>query len=195
MSESPCNERRLEILGASCTGQPREMVNLFLAPMKRLSTSEWFEKALDRLRQRYGVSGRLTTEPQLIDIRHGSKVAFNVSSLKSFNKDLNNLEVFAYAHDEVGKLSGQLLLDVARRLPGVLKRRYLDYLAQMKLNLNRPGFDQGWKPGYLALGCQFQFWCVETQMSGFSFGLVSRLLKNRFQFRFQFCLCTASVSV
>ena len=31
-------------------------------------------------------------------------------------------------------------------------------------------------------------------MSGFGFGLVSRLLKNRFQFRFQFCLRTASVS-
>ena len=53
---------------------------------------------------------------------------------------------------------------------------------------------QGWKPGYLALGCQFQFRCVETQMSGFSFGLVSRLSKNRFQFRFQFCLRAASVS-
>ena len=45
---------------------------------------------------------------------------------------------------------------------------------------------QRWKPGYLALGCR----CVETQMSGFSFGLVSRLLKNRFQF----CLRVASVS-
>ena len=54
--------------------------------------------------------------------------------------------------------------------------------------------NQGWKPGYLALGCQFQFRCVETQMSGFSFGLVSRLLKNRLQFRFQFCLRAASVS-
>ena len=31
-------------------------------------------------------------------------------------------------------------------------------------------------------------------MLGFSFGLVSRLLKNRFQFRFQFCLRAASVS-
>ena len=31
-------------------------------------------------------------------------------------------------------------------------------------------------------------------MPGFSFGLVSRLLKNRFQFRFQFCLRAASVS-
>ena len=38
----------------------------------------------------------------------------------------------------------------------------------------------------LALGCQFQFRCVETQMSGLSFGLVLRLLKNRSQFRFQF---------
>ena len=31
-------------------------------------------------------------------------------------------------------------------------------------------------------------------MSGFSLGLVLRPLKNRFQLRFQFCLCTASVS-
>ena len=31
-------------------------------------------------------------------------------------------------------------------------------------------------------------------MAGFSFGLVSRQLKKRFQFRFQFCLHTASVS-
>ena len=50
--------------------------------------------------------------------------------------------------------------------------------------------NQGWKPGYLALG--FQFRCVETQMAGFSFGLVLPLLKNRFQF--QFCLRTTSVS-
>ena len=53
----------------------------------------------------------------------------------------------------------------------------------------KPGYlALGWKPGYLALGCQFR--CVETQMSGLSFGLVSRLLKNRFQF----CLRAASVS-
>ena len=31
-------------------------------------------------------------------------------------------------------------------------------------------------------------------MSGLSFGLVSQQLKNRFQFRFQFCLRTALVS-
>ena len=53
---------------------------------------------------------------------------------------------------------------------------------------------QGWKPGYLALECQSQFRCVKTQMSGFSFGLVTRLLKNMFQFRFKFCLHTTSVS-
>ena len=54
------------------------------------------------------------------------------------------------------------------------------------------GCIQGWKSGYLVL--QFQFRCVETQMSGFSFGLVLWLSKNRFQFRFQFGLGTASVS-
>ena len=141
MAESPYDERRLEVLRASCVGQPREMVNLFLAPMKNMSTSQRIEKALDRLRQRYGVSGGLTSEPKIMDVRYGPKVIFNVASLKAFNEDLNTLEIFAYAHDEVGKLSGQLLLDTANRLPGVLKRRYLDYLAKMGLNLNQPGFD------------------------------------------------------
>ena len=46
--------------------------------------------------------------------------------------------------------------------------------------------NQGWKPGYSALGCQFQFWCVETQMSGFSFDLVSQQLKIGFSFGFSF---------
>ena len=127
MAESPCDERKLEILRASCLGQPRKMVNLFIAPMRCLSTPQRIEKALDRLRQRYGVSGGLTSEPQIISIRHGPMVVFTSASLKSLNEDLNTLEVFAYAHDEAEKLSGQLLLDVANRLPGVLKRRYLDY--------------------------------------------------------------------
>ena len=51
------------------------------------------------------------------------------------------MEVFAYAHNEIEKLSGQLLLDVANRLPGVLKPRYLDYLNHLGLDFNKPGFD------------------------------------------------------
>ena len=78
--------------------------------MRCLSTPQRIETALDRLRQRYGVSGGLTSEPQIISIRHGPKVVFTSASLKSFNEDLNTLKVFAYAHDEAEKLSGQLLL-------------------------------------------------------------------------------------
>ena len=141
MAESPCQERRLEILRASCSGQPRETVNLILAPMKSVSTSERIQTALDRLRQLYGVSGGLITEPQVVEIRNGAKVTYNVSSLKAYNKHVNTSEVFAYAHDEFGKLSRQSLLDVANRLPGVLKTRYLNYLSQHGLDLNCPGFD------------------------------------------------------
>ena len=133
MSKSPCDERRLEVFRASCIGQPREMVNLFIAPMRCMSTAQQIEKALDRLRQRFGVSGGLTTEPQIIDIRLGPRVVFSTASLKSYNEDLNTLEVFAYAHDEVEKLSLQLLMDVVNCLPGVLKRRYLDYLKNRAL--------------------------------------------------------------
>ena len=86
--------------------------------------------------RRYGVLGGLITEPKIVRIHIGSEVVHTVASLKSFNEDLNTLKVFAYAHDEIEKLSGQLLLDVANRLPGVLKRRYLDYLKQVGLDLN-----------------------------------------------------------
>ena len=141
MEESPIEERRLEVLRASCVGQPREMVNLFCAPMKNMSTAQRIDKALDRLRQRYGISGGFSSEPKVRAVRHGPKVSFNATSLKSFNEDLNTLEVFAYAHDEVEKLSGQLLLDTASRLPNILKRRYLDYLDKMQLNLSQPGFE------------------------------------------------------
>ena len=141
MDESPYHEHILEVLRASCVGQPREMVNSFCAPMKNMSTAQRIEKALDRLRQRYGVSGGLTSEPKIIAIRHAAKIAFNSTSLKSFNHDLNTLEVYAYAHDEYHKLSGQLLIDTTNRLPNTLKRRYIDYLHRNGMSLNQPSFE------------------------------------------------------
>ena len=87
------------------------------------------------------MSGGLTSEPKVKAMRNGAKVAFNSSSLKMFNEDLNTIEVFAYAHDEVHKLSGQLLLDTAGRLPNLLKRRYLDFLDKKHLDMSHPGFE------------------------------------------------------
>ena len=122
MNESLYDERNSEVLRAACVGQPHEMVNLFCAPMKSMTTAQRTEKALDRLRQRYGVSSDLTSEPRVIAIRHCAKV-------------------FAYAHDEYNKLSGQLLLDTANRLPSALKRRYLHFLDKNGISLNQPSFE------------------------------------------------------
>ena len=58
-----------------------------------------------------------------------------------YNEDLNTLEVFAYAHDKYNKLSGQLLLDTANRLPSALKWRYLDFLDKNGISLNQPSFE------------------------------------------------------
>ena len=49
MSESPNTKQQLEVLRASCEVELREMVNLFLAPMKSIFTEERIEKALTRL--------------------------------------------------------------------------------------------------------------------------------------------------
>ena len=141
MNKSPYDERKLEVLRAAGVGQPSEMVNLFCAPMKSMTTAQRIEKALDRLRQRYGVLSGLTSEPKVIAIRHGAIVNFTASLLKMYNEDFNTLEVFAYAHDEYNKLFGQLLLDTANRLPSVLKRRYLDFLDKNGISLNQPSFE------------------------------------------------------
>ena len=76
-----------------------------------------------------------------MQIRTGPRAATSVASLKGFDKDLNTLEVYAHAHDELDKLSRQLMLDTANRLPGVLKRRYLGYLVKKSISLNQPGFE------------------------------------------------------
>ena len=48
--------------------------------MKNMITTQRIEKAFDRLRQRYGESSGLTSEPKVIAIRHGVKVNFTVFS-------------------------------------------------------------------------------------------------------------------
>ena len=87
MAESPHEERRLEVLHASCVGQPRETVNFFFVPLKNMTASQRIERALGRLRQRYGVSGGFVSEPKVVDIRNGPRVIHAVSSLKAFNED------------------------------------------------------------------------------------------------------------
>ena len=141
MDESPYDERRLEVLRASCISQPREKINLFCALMRGMTTAQRVEKAWSRLRQRYGVMRGLTAEPKIIAIRHGPKVSHTSSSLKLFDEDLNTMKVFAHAHGEYNRLTGQLLLDTANRMPNLLKRRYLDYLKKNGASLNQPSFE------------------------------------------------------
>ena len=116
-------------------------MNLFFAPMKAMTTSQRIEKALARLKERYGVPAGLTSEPKVREIRHDPSISFNTASLKSFNEELNLLEEYAYAHNELEKLFGQLTLDTANRFPNFLKRRFLDYLTKIGSDLNRLGFD------------------------------------------------------
>ena len=88
--------------------------------------SKRIERTLDRLCHKKGVSGRLTSEPKIAKIRTKPRVTIIVASLKAFNEDLNTLEVYAHAHNEMDKLYGQLILDTANQLSKVLKLRYLD---------------------------------------------------------------------
>ena len=125
MHKSPYVERRLKVLKTSCIGERREMVNLVFAPMRNISSSKRIERALDRLNQRYGLSGGLTSEPKITKIRTGSRVAMSVVSPQGFNEDLKTFEVYAHAYDKLDKLFGQLMLDTAND--------YLEYLNEVTL--------------------------------------------------------------
>ena len=83
---------------------------------------------------------RWTSESKEIKIRHGHMIFFNASSLKALKEELNLLEVYTYAYEELEKLSGQLTLDTANRLSNFLTKRYLDYPAENGSDLNPPGF-------------------------------------------------------
>ena len=58
-----------------------------------------------------------------------------------FNEDLNILFSFSYPLYEPAKLSGQLLLDTAGRLPIILKRRYFSHLDKLGLDMSQPRFE------------------------------------------------------
>ena len=51
MEESPHQDRQLEVLRASCVGQPSEMINLFFAPLKNMTTEQSIDRALDTLQE------------------------------------------------------------------------------------------------------------------------------------------------
>ena len=106
-----------------------------------MMTQQRIDHALECLRQHYGVPSGFVSEPKVAEVQNDPKVTHTVSSLKSFNEDLITLEVFAYGHNQVEKLSGQLLLDIANRLPANLKRHYLDKIDKSLLDLNQPSFE------------------------------------------------------
>ena len=110
MEESLFGERRLEVLRVFCAGEPREMVNLFFAPFKNLTTQLRIDRALERLRQRYGVPSGFVSVFKVAEVRNSPKVTHTVSSLKSFNEDLITLEVFAYGHNQVEKTFWSIII-------------------------------------------------------------------------------------
>ena len=77
---------------------------------KVMTMSTQIEKTFVRLKERYGVPGGLTSEPKVMNIRHGQKISFNVASMKAFNEELNFLET-PMLMKKHKKLSGQLTLD------------------------------------------------------------------------------------
>ena len=88
MEESPFGERRLKVLRASCVGEPRELFNLFFAPFKNKTTQQRIDRALERLRQRYGGPSGFVLEPKVAEVQNGPKVTHIVSSLNHLMKIL-----------------------------------------------------------------------------------------------------------
>ena len=75
----------MEVLRASCQGVPREIVNQLNYRMDGITETQRVEKALTRLRERYGATNGFMSEKRILEICQGPKIqSWTVASLKDF---------------------------------------------------------------------------------------------------------------
>lgn len=136
------NGNPLEILRAACQGVPREIVSQLNYPMPGLSEDQRIEKAIARLRLRFGAINGFLSERKIQDIRRSPKIAnLNVASLKAFQEQLDLCEVYARAHGQMSKLDGKLVFEMTSKLPVYAKRKYLEFVREQGFDADEPTFD------------------------------------------------------
>ena len=97
--------------------------------------------SLERLSQRFGVEGGFLSEPEVRKYRYGAKLSSSsANSMREFKDQLSQCLPYARAYDKRDKLEGCFVLDLAKRLPAEVKKKYLDFLLNRFTRTNEPTF-------------------------------------------------------
>ena len=114
---------------AECVRTAAQTIAVVISDTQGLKDHIKIDMALNRLAQRFGVSGGFLNEPEVRKIRNVPKMSnANVDAWRAFKDELTQYFVFALSYKQPGQLEGRFVVDLARRLRTYAKQRFLDYL-------------------------------------------------------------------
>ena len=134
-------DRKLALLRASCVRSASQTIAVVISDTPGLKDDVKVNMALNRLRQRFGISGGFLNEPSG-KIRNVPKMTdTSVDAWRLFKDELTQCFVFAHSYKQLSQLEGRFVVDLARRLPTYAKQRFLDFLNDRFGYTSDPTFD------------------------------------------------------
>ena len=128
MASCPFEGKRLKILELSCITLALQVIKKIVADFSGMSEDR-IQMCLDRLEQKFGIRDGFLAEPEGRKIRNGSKLwSGSANLLREFKSKISTCLIYAQVYRKTLKLEGCSVLDLAKKLPTDVKKRYLDFL-------------------------------------------------------------------
>ena len=123
------SDRKLALLRAACVRTAAQTIAYLILDTPGCKDNIKINMALNRLAQRFGVSGGFLNQPEVRKIRSAPKMSnTSVVAWRAFKDELIHCFVFVHSYKQPGQLESRFVVDLARRLPIYAKQRFLDYL-------------------------------------------------------------------
>ena len=136
------SDRKLALLRAACVRMTAKTIAVVISDLPGFKDDIKINMVLNRLAQRFGVSGGFLNEPEARKIRNAPKMSnTSVDAWRAFKDELTQCFVFAHSYKQPDQLEGRIVFDLALRLPTYAKQRFLDYLYNRFGCTSDPTFD------------------------------------------------------
>ena len=136
------SDRKLALLRAACVRTAAQTIAVVISDTPGFKDDIKINMILNRLAQRFGVSGGFLNEPEVRKIGNAPKISnTSIDAWRAFKDELTQCFVFAHSYKQPGQLEGRFAVDLARRLPTYAKQEFLGYLNDRFGCTSDPTFD------------------------------------------------------